>query len=82
MVGDAPGGRVTPYSEMIHARPGGGVDVFNHSQMGGVPGMAGGGFLAAGGMSNVWNITAPGPLQAAAAVNRTLLEMNYLGIPK
>jgi hypothetical protein len=78
MVGDAPGGRATRYSEMIHARPGGGVDVYNQSQM---PGMAGGGYLPAG-TTNNWNISAPSPLQAAAAVNRTLLELNYLGIPK
>ena len=46
LVGDMPGGRRTPYTEVIHARPGGGVDVFNQSQMGGaMPAMAGGGKL-------------------------------------
>ena len=35
-----------------------------------------------GNTTNNWNITAPSPLQAAAAVDRTLLELNYLGIPK
>jgi hypothetical protein len=46
MVGDAPGGRTTPYTEYVHARPGGGFDVYNQSQMRGAVPMAGGGSMA------------------------------------
>jgi hypothetical protein len=42
MVGDAPGGRVTPYTEYVHAEPGGGFTVYNQRQMSSVS-MAGGG---------------------------------------
>ena len=43
MVGDAPGGIKTPYTEYVHARPGGGFDVYNQQQMRSMPAMAGGG---------------------------------------
>jgi hypothetical protein len=51
MVGDAPGGGKTPFTEYIHARPGGGVDVFNQAQMSGksAPPMSTGGSLPAAG---------------------------------
>ncbi len=51
MVGDAPGGGRTPYTEYVHARPGGGFDVYNQSQMAGrsAPPMASGGVIPGGG---------------------------------
>ena len=47
MVGDAYGGRKTPYTEFVHANPGGGFTVFNQSQMAGhsAPPMAAGGYV-------------------------------------
>lgn len=79
MVGDAPGGKMTPYTEFVYA-PGGAV-VLNQAQMAGktAPPMASGGTIPP--MRGEVNITInnPVPRSAEESMSRELLKLNYLG---
>ena len=72
---------MTPYTEVIHARPGGGVDVYNQSQMhgGAIPAMAGGGTLKpAGGNTYQFNITKADADTDETVLLRTLNKAHFL----
>jgi hypothetical protein len=81
MVGDSPGGGVTPYTEFVYAPHG--ATVYNQSQMSGksAPPMSGGGsippMMGAGHTINIYN---PSPAAAEKSVRRELLRLNYLGM--
>jgi hypothetical protein len=79
MVGDAPGGRMTPYTEYVYAPHG--ATVFNQAQMhgGAMPAMSGGGTIRGGHTINV-TINNPTGQTASGSFDNAMLKLSALGV--